>query len=489
MEQSSDHSLSDRKTSPYVWVFTSYFAEGLPYSLIRVVSSFFFRDCGVSLQAVGLTSLFGLPWIFKFLWAPFVDEYLTKRKWLLITEVFLAIIFLLITALLPFDFLLPAIAGLFLLGAFGAATHDTAIDGFYLEALDKEGQARFVGYRVMAYRLAMMTGSGIIITIGAAQGWSLAFGTGGLILSGLYCFHFIRLPRCESIKKRINFSLYLIVLSLFVISIPALSSALPLSSEVFDYSNFFFAGLVGVFLVFCLFLIIAGREKIKRILNKNQDNFYGRAFFSFIDQEKIKTIILFVICVRSGEFMLSAMLAPFIIDLGMKIHYGWISAGVGLPCSISGALLGGWLISRFGLRKMIWPFLLAQNFSNILYMALAFKFNDLLVLHSSGSPGSAIPWKDIIMLAWVNGFDQFSGGLGTAVLMTLLMRICRLQYKAAHYAIGTGLMSVGGVFAGSFSGFLAAWLGYGYFFGISFLCSIPGMALIFFLPDFKNSAD
>ncbi len=175
----------------------------------------------------------------------------------------------------------------------------------------------------------------------------------------------------------------------------------------------------------------------------------------------------------------------FIIDLGMKIHFGWISAGVGLPSSIAGALLGGWFISRYSLKKMIWPFLLAQNLSNIAYMIVAFKLNDLLLQNSGKAVAGPIALNDIILVAGVNGFDQFSGGLGTAVLMTLLMRICRKQYKAAHYAVGTGLMSVGGLFAGSLSGFPAAWLGYGWFFGISFLCSIPGMALTFFLPELE----
>jgi hypothetical protein len=64
---------------PYVWAFTTYFAEGFPYTIIRIVSSVFFRDMHVSLQAIGLTSLFGLPLSLKFLWGPQVDQYGTKH--------------------------------------------------------------------------------------------------------------------------------------------------------------------------------------------------------------------------------------------------------------------------------------------------------------------------------------------------------------------------------------------------------------------------
>ena len=90
-----------------------------------------------------------------------------------------------------------------------------------------------------------------------------------------------------------------------------------------------------------------------------------------------------------------------------------------------------------------------------------------------------------MVVALVHGFDQFAGGLGTAVLMTYLMRICNQEFKAAHYAIGTGLMSVSGLYAGVMSGFLASWVGYGYFFGLSFLMSIPGIIMVFYIPFFE----
>jgi PAT family beta-lactamase induction signal transducer AmpG len=85
-------------------------------------------------------------------------------------------------------------------------------------------------------------------------------------------------------------------------------------------------------------------------------------------------------------------------------------------------------------------------------------------------------------VASVHAFDQFASGLGTAVLMTYLMRICHKEFKAAHYAIGSGLMNFSGLFAGVISGFIAGWLGYAWLFGISFAASIPAMAIIPFLP-------
>jgi PAT family beta-lactamase induction signal transducer AmpG len=89
---------------------------------------------------------------------------------------------------------------------------------------------------------------------------------------------------------------------------------------------------------------------------------------------------------------------------------------------------------------------------------------------------------NLALAAGVHGFDQFASGLGTAVLTTFLMRLCKMEFKAAHFAIGSGLMSLGGVVAGVSSGFIASWLGFSGMFGISFLISIPGMILLFWVP-------
>jgi PAT family beta-lactamase induction signal transducer AmpG len=93
---------------------------------------------------------------------------------------------------------------------------------------------------------------------------------------------------------------------------------------------------------------------------------------------------------------------------------------------------------------------------------------------------------NLFLVASVHSFDQFAGGLGTAVLMTYLMRICDKEFKATHYAIGSGLMNLSGLFAGILSGFIAGWIGYAWLFGISFLFSVPAMLFIPFLPYLEN---
>ena len=106
----------------------------------------------------------------------------------------------------------------------------------------------------------------------------------------------------------------------------------------------------------------------------------------------------------------------------------------------------------------------------------------ILLLAASCDVITPIGPANLALVASVHAFDQFSGGLGTSVLVTYLMRTCLSDFKASHFAIGTGLMNISGVLSGVLSGFLASWIGYGYFFGFSFLASLPGMFLIFFIP-------
>ncbi len=487
---------------PYVWAFTTYFAEGFPYTIIRIVSSVFFRDIHVSLQAIGLTSLFGLPWILKFLWGPQVDQYGTKRRWMLMMQFLLLVVIVAVSFLVPLPFGVRFIAVAFFVGAIIAATHDIAIDGYYMEALDESGQAKFVGYRVMAYRIAMMTGTGIIVTVGTTVNWVTGFMLAAGLLAILFFYHLLLLPRVEEEKRPIMdliqgfFSLRLlsglIFLAAAIITVRWVFSlgwyqqvrhALP----IFDSIRF--SGWVGIGVLVVLILLAIFKDRIKGFLLRDKDSFYSRAFMSYMDREKIGVALAFIILMRTGDSMLASMAAPFMVDLGIKVHYGWISGMVGLPCSIVGALVGGWLISRYTLRRTILPFLLAQNLTNVIYMLLALSLNEYIILNTGADVVTSLGNLNLSLVGLVHGFDQFAGGLGTATLMIFLMRTCLPQFKAAHFAIGSGLMNISGVLSGVMSGFLAEWLGYGYFFGISFLASLPGMSLLFFIPFLESPAD
>jgi len=476
--------------SPHVWAFTTYFAEGFPYTIIRMISSVFFRDMRVSLEAIGLTSLFGIPWVLKFLWGPHVDEYGTKRSWMLWMQSLLSLMAIGAGLLVPVPNSIRIIALVFFAGSFIAATHDMAIDGYYMEALDERGQAKFVGYRVMAYRIAMMTGTGVIVTAGTTAGWVVGFLSAGAVLSILFGYHSLFLPMVERQKKPFPLLLRRLFSPKFLgVSLCAVLAILFLHRWVPSFFDHLKPSRAGIVLLAALLLLALLKERIKSAFLTRKDSFYSRAFVSYMDREKMGITLAFIIFMRTGESMLTSMVSPFMVDLGIKVHYGWISGGVGLPFSIAGAMAGGWMISRYTLKKTIWPLLLAQNLTNLFYMALALYLNRFVHLNTGASAVMPIGSLNLFLVATVHSFDQFAGGLGTAVLVTFLMRTCLSEYKAAHFAIGTGLMNLSGVFSGVLSGFLAGWLGYGMFFGLSFLASIPGMVLVLFVPFLDRQAE
>ncbi|HDT11994.1 MAG TPA: MFS transporter, partial [bacterium] len=269
------------KIKNVIWVFTTYFAQGLPYSLIAVIPSIMFRDIGADLSTIGFLSLLTVPWVLKFLWAPFVDSRSSLRSWLFSTELAIAFVMALLSLALFLDSFSPIVL-LLALGALFSATHDIAIDGFYMDALEEDSQKKQIGFRVFAYRIALAFGAGVIITIGTAMSWRCAYGTAALFMFVLYIFHRFFLP-------------------------------LP-------------------------------KEK-KTLKQETRFTAFKSAFFSYFKRDNIGYAVVFIVFLRAGEYMLGLMRGPFMVDLGIKIHIGWISGGVAIPASIAGAIFGGFLIS------------------------------------------------------------------------------------------------------------------------------------------------
>ncbi len=480
--------------SPLVWCATTYFAEGFPYSLVRQISSVYFKDHQASLPAIGMTSLYGLPWTLKFLWAPYLDRYGTKRKWILALECLLCLFILAFAGTSHTAAALRAGAMLFMLIAVLAATHDIAIDGYYLEALDRKGQARFVGYRVMAYRIALIAGAGGIVTLSHYLGWAMAMAGAALVLLLLFLYHAFFLPAAEketlpiralltesSARRAAGAGLAALLVTggIFLCrDRPSVAGLLDAMGKVLPP-----AGWVSVALLAALVVLLVLRNRIRRRLF-GSGSFYANAFLAFLDQERIGWALAFIVLYRTGESLLAAMTAPFLLDLGInKAQYGVLSGTFGILFSILGALTGGACIARYSLAKTIWPFTLAQNLTNLVYMALAYAYRSLLL------PERAAGEVSLFVVGGVHCFDQFAGGLGTAVFSFYLMRCCRTEFKASHFAIVSGIMSVGGIVFGMTSGFLASWLGYWRFFGLSFLASLPGMCLIGWIPFLKENPE
>ncbi|WP_437944119.1 MFS transporter [Sorangium sp. So ce281] len=292
-----------------LWISSTYFAEGLPYAIAHKVAGEFFTAAGASLEIIGLTSLYGLPWNLKFLWSPLVDLHGSPRRWLVAVEIALAAIVLGLAAAADSG-AIWLVAALFGAVAVAAATHDIAVDGFYLQALDKDAQAAFSGLRVGAYRLALLAGALLVAFAGwASFGAAFAVAAGGLAL--LAIAHAAGLPR------------------------PAATPG---------------AGAAP------------GATGLRR---------YIEPFRVYLRQPQIASSLAFILCYRAGDALMFAMSSPLLKSLGLDTAARGNVGGVGTVASIAGSILGGVLIKRWGLARTIFPIALVQSLAILLYVALA----------------------------------------------------------------------------------------------------------------------
>ena len=157
------------RRSPWFWVPSLYFAEGLPYVVVMTVSVIMYKRLGVSNADIALyTSWLYLPWVIKPFWSPIVDSVRTKRLWTVAMQLLIGAGLAGVALTLPLpSFFQWTLAFLWLL-AFSSATHDIAADGFYMLALSEHDQAWYVGIRSTFYRLAMITGQGLLIILAGA---------------------------------------------------------------------------------------------------------------------------------------------------------------------------------------------------------------------------------------------------------------------------------------------------------------------------------
>ncbi|HEX9006586.1 MAG TPA: MFS transporter, partial [Bacteroidota bacterium] len=196
-----------RKTvrSPWSWVPSLYFAEGVPYVVVITVSVIMYKRLGISNTDNALyTSLLYLPWVLKPLWSPLVDMFGTKRRWVVSFEFIIAVGLAGVAFVLPLPLFFQLTLGVFWLMAFGSATHDIAADGFYMLGLDQHRQVAFVGIRSTFYRVAMISGQGLLVVLAGyleersgghlALAWAITFAVLSGVFFCLFVYHRFILP-------------------------------------------------------------------------------------------------------------------------------------------------------------------------------------------------------------------------------------------------------------------------------------------------------
>ncbi|MAE69776.1 MAG: hypothetical protein CME06_04820 [Gemmatimonadetes bacterium] len=198
---------------------------------------------------------------------------------------------------------------------------------------------------------------------------------------------------------------------------------------------------------------------------------FADVFRTYFAQEKVGVLVAFILTYRLGEAFLSKMTAPFLLDapgvggLGLSTEtVGIVQGTVGVLSLVVGGIAGGWLVSRFSLKRMIWP------------MALALKGPDLVYIYMAlAKPSLALIYPLIAL-------EQLGYGLGFTAFTVVLMYSAIGKYKTSHFAISTGIMALGMMVPGMISGFAQAQLGYVGFFVLVIGLTLPGLIPILFLP-------
>jgi len=418
--------------STWAWVPSLYYAEGLPYAFVMIVSVVMYKNMGFSNTDIALyTSWLYLPWVIKPLWSPIVDILRTKRFWIVSMQLLIGAGLAGVALSIPSSNAFRYTLVFFWLMAFSSATHDIAVDGFYMLGLSSHDQAWFIGIRNTFYRFAILTGQGLLVILAGqledwtgetTTAWSMIFGMLAVLFIGFSFYHKWKLPYPNSDKRHLDPN-----------------------------------------------------------LKKTIQNFF-QVFLSYFKKPQIILVIIFILLYRFGEAQLVKIAPLFMLDaietggLGLSTsQYGFIYGTLGMIMLTLGGITGGFFAAKHGLKSWI------------IWMALAMKLPDLVYVYMA----YAQPDNYYLISTFV-AIEQFGYGFGFTAYLLFMMMISEGEHKTAHYAICTGLMALGMMLPGMFSGALQESIGYQHFFNWVMVATIPGLIMIKFIkidPQFGINKD
>ena len=394
----------------------------MPLALTGQTLSVWMKEAGVSLAAIGFFSLVGLPYVWKFVWAPLIDAvsipWLTprlgrRRSWLLVTQILLIAATLALGTVDPLA--APAVtAALAVLVAFTSASQDIVVDAFRIESLDKPQQAAGMSNYVLGYRVALL-----VATAGAFEVASLAQGAGFAGNAGWM----------------ITYAAMAALIGVGVLA--TLMSREPEAPPALEAQPF--------------------RARLRASTVDPLRDFAGRREWLLI--------LLFIVAFKVGDAMAGVMTAPFVLDLGFdKTDHGRVVKLFGFVATILGGIAGGVLHKALGATGALWIAGIAQAVSNLLFVWLA----------GQGADHTA--------LAITIGGENFASGLGTVVFVAYLSALCgERAYTATQFALLSALSAVPRTILSSFGGVFAEWFGWADFFLITTVAAVPGLILLAWL--------
>lgn len=429
--------MENTKRSPWLWIPSLYFAQGLPYVIVMTVAVIMFKRMGLSNTDIAFyTSGLYLPWVIKPLWSPLVDLLKTRRWWIVSMQIMIGAGLGGIALTLEGPSSIRYCLAFMWLLAFSSATHDIAADGFYMLALNEKRQAYFVGIRNTFYRLAVIAGQGLLVMVA------------GLLEE----YYSSRLPETVAIPRAWSITFYILT-ALFGLLFIYHHFLLPRPSN--DTAH-----------------LSDDRVTPTAIIRQFIDTFR-----SFFHKQQIVPALAFILLYRFAESQLVKIASPFLLDktaiggLGLSTaQVGFIYGTIGIIALTLGGIIGGIAMSRKGLKHWIWWMTTAMNLPNVVYLYLAISQTDNITLISS-----------------CVAIEQFGYGFGFTSLTYFMMLFSAGKHQTAHYAICTGFMALGMMLPGMISGWIQELIGYQSFFIWIMLCTIPSFIATKFIHIDRSS--
>ena len=389
---------------PYTWIPTLYFAEALPYMAVMTLSVIMYTNMGLTNTELAFyTGWLYLPWVIKPLWSPLIDNYRTKRWWIIVMEILVGGSLAGVALTLPTSVWLKATLVFFWLMTFSSATHDIAADGFYILALNQKEQAFYVGIRSTFYRIGSIFCQGVLVMAAGwletryevSTAWSITMLLMAALIIGLAGWHTFALPKSETGTK-------------------------PNSTPF--------------------------RETL-------------RVFFS---KPHIVAALLFMLLFRLPEAQLAKMAQPFMLRSLEEGGLGLETTGVGFAYGtlgviglLAGGIIGGMVVSKYGLRRWLWPMVIAISLPDVVYVYLA-----------SVQPSCLWIINTCVLI------EQLGYGFGFTAYMLFLVYFAQGEKSTSVFAICTAFQALGMMLPGMLAGWLADQFGFKHFFIFVCLCTV-----------------
>jgi len=502
------------------------FASGLPLALTGQALQAWLTVDGIDIATIGFLSLVGLPYTFKFLWAPLMDRFELpglgrRRGWLVLTQLGLAATLFALATTTP-SASIRVFALLAVAVAFVSASQDVVIDAYRTDLLAHAERGLGASLNVMGYRLAMIVSGGVALIWtdpNQGGGWSwpevYRFMAGLMVAAALISAtllpKLVHAPVPSTVARNDVFGFVAVLAAVAVGVVLSDRFAAPVAQALLGPLLVggalppalqqrwveLLALLLGIAFTLPLAAWAARRARFETLLG---------GLRSYFGQPGAAAFLLFIVLYKLGDAFAGSLMTPFLLKsmAFSSAEVGVVNKVIGLWLTIGGALIGGALMIKLGLWRALLLFGVLQLASNLGFWWLAVSGKGLM-------PGLVIPafdWGFVKLasaapvdggLLMVVAFENLSGGMGTAAFVAFLMSLCNQRFTATQYALLSAFASVGRVWVGPVAGVLAESIGWPAFFITSTVLAAPALVMLWWLrasvralevdPDAVRTAD